>query len=120
MTKYRGVFEKVPGSGIWWIRFVDGGGKLRRECVGTWCNARDLYHQRKNEARGRKKLPEKLNRRIVSFCELADDAREYVKARYSRPTDDVARLVLLKSKLSGNADAITPGQIEKTLDLLAL
>jgi hypothetical protein len=27
----RGVFEKVPGSGVWWIRFADAMGCIRRE-----------------------------------------------------------------------------------------
>ena len=30
-SKQRGVFEKVPGSGIWWIRYFDQFGKKRRE-----------------------------------------------------------------------------------------
>jgi hypothetical protein len=31
VRKERGVFEKVPGSGIWWIRFkVDGSSTVRR------------------------------------------------------------------------------------------
>src|SRR5438132_14007703 len=42
--KERGVFEKVPGSGVWWIRYIDAQGRFRREKVGTWTNARDLYH----------------------------------------------------------------------------
>ena len=33
--KVRGVFEKVPGSGVWWIRFIDAEGVLRREKVGS-------------------------------------------------------------------------------------
>ena len=27
----RGVFEKVPGSGEWWIRYNDSNGRYRRE-----------------------------------------------------------------------------------------
>jgi len=30
----RGVFEKGPGSGIWWIRYTDGAGRYKREKVG--------------------------------------------------------------------------------------
>jgi hypothetical protein len=29
--KQRGVFEKEPGSGVWWIRYFDQFGKKRRE-----------------------------------------------------------------------------------------
>src|SRR5215472_994658 len=31
----RGVFEKIPGSGEWWIRYVDAEGRYRREKAGT-------------------------------------------------------------------------------------
>ena len=29
--KQRGVYEKVPGSGVWWIVYFDQFGKRRRE-----------------------------------------------------------------------------------------
>jgi hypothetical protein len=29
--KWRGVFEKSPGSGEWWIPYVDAQGRYRRE-----------------------------------------------------------------------------------------
>lgn len=31
----RGVWERIPGSGIWWIHYVDAEGKRRREKVGA-------------------------------------------------------------------------------------
>lgn len=58
--KQRGIFEKEPRSGIWWIRYVDAVGRLRREKAGTKSTASDLYHKRKNEALMGRKLPEKL------------------------------------------------------------
>jgi len=75
----RGVFEKVPGSDIWWVRFIDAKGRFRREKVGTWTNARDLYHKRKMQAFEGKKLPEKLRRATVAFAEIAHDAPTYSK-----------------------------------------
>lgn len=46
--KYRGVFEKVPGSGVWWIRyFADG--KKHREKVGKKSLAIKRYQIRKTE-----------------------------------------------------------------------
>ena len=65
----RGIFEKVPGSGVWWIRFVDAQGRYRREKAGTWGNADKLLTKRKNEALQGKKLPETLRQRIVPFAE---------------------------------------------------
>ncbi len=41
----RGIFEKVPGSGEWWIRYVDASGRYRREKAGTWSNADKLVTQ---------------------------------------------------------------------------
>ena len=75
----RGVFEKVPGSGAWWIRYVDAQGRYRREKAGSKGNAIDLVRKRKNEALQGKKLPEKLRRATVTFAEIARDALEYSK-----------------------------------------
>lgn len=115
----RGIFEKISGSGIWWIRFTDAQGRYRREKAGSWGNAEKLLTKRKNEALVGRKLPETLRRRGVLFSELADDAIAYIQKRYARPADDVARMELLKGKLSGAADAITPGDVEEVLDSLA-
>lgn len=46
----RGIFEKIPGSSIWFIRYVDAQGRYRREKAGTWGNADKLLTKRKNEA----------------------------------------------------------------------
>jgi hypothetical protein len=43
---------------------------------------------------------------------------EYIRNKYSRLADDLARIELIKTRLSGRADAITPGQIENLLDAL--
>ncbi len=78
--KVRGVFEKVPGSGDWWIQFYDCEGRRRREKAGTKGNAKYLYGKRKLEALTGTKLPEKLRRRAIRFSELAEDARTFVQA----------------------------------------
>jgi hypothetical protein len=46
----RGVFEKVPGSGEWWIRYVDSAGRYRREKAGSKSTAIGLVRKRKTEA----------------------------------------------------------------------
>jgi len=46
----RGIFEKLRGSGVWWIRYVDAQGRYRREKAGTWGNADKLLTKRKSEA----------------------------------------------------------------------
>ena len=55
--RWRGVFEKVPGSGEWWIRYVDAQGRYRREKAGTKGTAIDLVRKRKTEAlQGKKQI----------------------------------------------------------------
>src|SRR6516165_5880517 len=75
-----GLFEKVPGSKVWWIRYADSMGRIRREKAGTKGAALELYRKRKTEALQRKKLPENLRAPVVSFAELAQDALAYSKA----------------------------------------
>jgi integrase len=58
--KQRGIFEKVPGSSEWWIRFADSAGRIRREKAGTKSAAILLYRKRKQQALEGRKLPEKL------------------------------------------------------------
>jgi integrase len=109
----RGVFEKHPGSGEWWICYWDAQGRKRREKAGTKSNAIDLYRKRKNEALQGKKLPEKLRRATISFKEIADDAIADIERRYRRPADDVARLnVLIDWFGVREAASITATEIE--------
>src|SRR5271169_322736 len=65
--KVRGVFEKVPGSGVWWIRFIDAEGALRREKAGSKSGAITLYGKRKSDAWQGKKLPKKLRSAWCAF-----------------------------------------------------
>src|SRR5437016_1265213 len=88
----RGVFEKVPGSDSWWIRYVDTQGRYRREKAGTRASARDLYIKRKNEALVGKKLPEKLRRATVMFAVIADEALAYSHAHKRSWRDDESRM----------------------------
>lgn len=48
----RGVYEKIPGSGDYWIRYADDKGKIRRQHVGkSLAAARDIAEQRRTEVR---------------------------------------------------------------------
>src|ERR1700730_17556931 len=51
----------------------------------------------------RSKLPETLRRKFVSFSDVADDAISYIKARYARPSTDVERMNVLKTRFPGSA-----------------
>jgi len=70
-----GVVERVPGSGVWWIRYTDSQGKRRWEKCGRRSDAITLLAKRKHEKLLRKKLPEALRGRAVTFGELAEKAK---------------------------------------------
>ncbi|MGC1998722.1 MAG: hypothetical protein WA658_02630 [Candidatus Acidiferrales bacterium] len=76
IIKQRGIFEKVPGSGEWWICYYDQTGRRRREKAGTKSAAIQLYRKRKQQVLEGVKLPEKLRRRVVPFAEIAKDTLE--------------------------------------------
>jgi site-specific recombinase XerD len=114
--KVRGVFEKVPGSGIWWICYFDSDGRKRREKAGRRSDAIDLYRKRKAEALQGKKLPERLRARKITFKELAQDALEYSAAHKASYADDKVRMAKLTEWLGERpADSATPQEIERWL-----
>ena len=81
----RGVFEKVPGTGVWWIRYADAMGRIRREKAGPKSSALVLYRKRKTESLQGKKLLENLRAPMVSFADLAREA--LADERDARPGD---------------------------------
>jgi integrase len=112
----RGIFEKVPGSGIWWIRFVDAHGRYRREKVGTWSNAGKLLTKRKNEAMQGKKLPETLRQRVVLFGEIGNDAVAYSRGHKRSWRDDESRMKRLVEWFGyREAESLTGHEMEKRL-----
>ncbi len=115
-SKARGVFEKVEGSGVFWIRFTDGQGKYRREVAGSYAQARKLLDKRRGEALQKKKLPESLRQRTIKFYELADDALRYSEHHKRSYRDDVSKVAKLKSWFgSREAESLTTPEIEKRL-----
>jgi integrase len=83
MIPERGIYERVKGSGIWWIRWTDQHGRKRREKVGTWSAAKKLLAKRHTQKLEGAKLPENLRTKAVTFKELADDALIHSKAENS-------------------------------------
>lgn len=83
MISERGIYERVKGSGIWWIRWTDQDGRKRREKVGTWSAAKKLLAKRHTQKLEGTKLPENLRTRAVTFKALADDALTHSKAENS-------------------------------------
>lgn len=112
--KTRGIFEKLPGSGVWWIRYVDAQRRLRREKAGTKSTAILLYRKRKHEALEGRKLPEKLRRASVSFREISQDALEYSDRHKRSARNDHCRMEKLLSWFGDRAaDSVTPQMIEE-------
>jgi integrase len=119
--KVRGIFEKVAGSEVYWIRFVDGHGKYRREIAGSLTQAKKLLIKRRGEALQQKKLPETLRRRIMSFSEVGEDALAYSRAHKRSYRDDESRMVRLKEWFgSREAESLTGTEMEKRLSETAV
>lgn len=117
VKKIRGVFEKVSGSGVWWIQYFDTDGRRRREKVGTRGNAIDLVRKRKNEALAGKKLPEKLRARAVTFQQIADAALEYSRTEKGSHQHDVYRMAPLSERFGQRpAENILPEEFEGWLN----
>jgi site-specific recombinase XerD len=114
--KQRGVFEKEPGSKVWWIRYADATGRIRREKAGTKGAAITLYSKRKTEALQGKKLPEQLRKRAVTFGEIAQDALEYSRQHKRTYRDDKCRMERLLGWFRHcPADSISPQEMEQRL-----
>jgi len=114
MKKVRGVFERIPGSGIWWICYFDADGRKHREKVGRKSAAIEFYRKRKTQIMEGKKLPEKLRARVVPFSELANDALEYSKAHKLSYGHDVYRMAKLNETFGNRpAESVTPREFER-------
>ena len=82
----RGVYEYPKDSEVWWVHFYDASGRRHREKAGTHANAIKLRDKRRGEKLERKKLPENLRTKPVTFDELMDDAVEHSKASNGEDT----------------------------------
>ena len=114
-----GLFEKLPDSEVWWIRYADATGRIRREKAGTKSAAIKLYHKRKTEVLEGKKLPESLRRMNVSFEEIARDALEYsrtTKVREAYRIDRWHMSTFLRWFRGRGAADVTPLDIERKLN----
>jgi hypothetical protein len=69
----RGIFERPPGSGAWWVCYFDEHGRRHREKVGPKALAIKVYQKRKNEIHERRFFPERIRRRDVPIGEMIDD-----------------------------------------------
>ncbi|HVB98387.1 MAG TPA: site-specific integrase [Candidatus Dormibacteraeota bacterium] len=118
-TKVRGVFERPPGSGDWWIRYHDQHGREHREKVGRRSAAIAAYQKRKTEIREGRFFPEQLRHRVrVGFAQIADDALLYAerhKGERSAREDRWKMARLLKWFSDRPAADLRPEEIDSRL-----
>ena len=69
----RGIFEKEPGSGVWWVRYTDANGQLHREKVGPKNLAKEVYRKRKTQIREGRFFPEQIRRKETALAAAIDD-----------------------------------------------
>ncbi len=113
----RGLWEREPGSGVWWIRFRDSDGKLHREKVGRKSDAEALLDKRRNERRVGKKMPENIRTAPIKFDKLANYiTEEYSKTHHSDSRNVTQRLEKLKVHFGSRAaESIKPAEIDNWL-----
>src|ERR1700722_15343332 len=92
-VKSRGVFERPPLSGIFWIDYRDGGGSRHRERIGSRADALEALRSRQREvADGRFTAPRARARaRSLTFRELALESLEHKRMRIRPRSYDTDR-----------------------------
>ena len=114
--KIRGVFEKVKGSGIWWIQYFDATGRRRREKAGHRSDAVTLINKRRTEKLQRKKLPESFRTPEVAFRDIAKAALEYYRQENRSYRHAEFRMApLVKQFGDRQAESILPEEFESWL-----
>lgn len=114
--KERGVYERDKGSGVWWIRWCDGSGRLHREKVGPKGLAKDVYAKRKLEVREGRFFPENLQRRKeLLFKDMVKlYLEDHAKPNKRSYLDDACRARKLVNVFGGKAlSEITTQDIER-------
>ena len=113
----KGIYERNPGSGIWWIHYYDAEGKRRREKAGTKSVAVKLYQKRKVEAASGKKLPASLRLRQRTFGEFCDLALVYSNAHKRSSYDDSHKIAILRAEFGDRvAESLTQQEFAAFLD----
>jgi hypothetical protein len=110
----RGIFERPPASGIWWISYFDAVGKWHREKVGRRAVALDAYYQRKREIREGKFVPPAARRSRMTFRDLCTRALAHKKTRVS--ASHAMNDELRAKKILASIGDLGAGGIERSRD----
>lgn len=113
VRKERGVFEKVPGSGIWWIRFK-GGGVEHREKVGRRSDAVNLYRIRKADILRGVKMPANMKDQGIKFSVIAQEPIDWYANHERRDLRNFKSRMKFIVEAFGDrvADQIKPSEID--------
>ena len=110
----RGLFERPPGSGVWWINYYVKGNQ-HREKVGRKSDAIDLYQVRKADATIGRKLPELRATKTITFSNLIDDVLEYTADHKDARSYRSKAKIVREAFGSREASEINPQEIERWL-----
>ena len=107
------MFEKTPGSGIWWIQYF-ANGMRKREKVGRKSDAIALYQQRKSEIRAGAKLPPNLRYKGETLAVVIDRALDWYKSHHPKSVRNVSiHLNAVKADLGNRvASNLKPSDID--------
>jgi len=115
--KTRGVWERVPGSGVWWIIYYDAERKRRREKIGRKSDAIAAYTQRKAAAIAGKKIERPIRERELTFKEFAENALAYSGEHKASGNDDPTKIAILVTEFGDRpASSLTQQELAKFLD----
>jgi site-specific recombinase XerD len=117
--RHKGVFEKVKGSGIWWIRYTNEQGKRVASKVGTFSAAVRVYEQRTMAIRVGILLPNSP-RRGAKFSELVVDAIGFSEKHHRASKDFKQRAELALQEFGDRvAESITTAKLQAWVDEMA-
>jgi integrase len=111
--RVKGIYEREQGTGIWWIRFADPTGRIRREKAGARSAALKLYELRKTQILESRKLPSR--KRPALFDDLVEDAIRHSEEHHSARWHDIVGWTLapIKECFGGRtAESVTPQEID--------
>jgi integrase len=120
IEKHKGVYEKYPDSGIWWIRYTTAQGNRKTESVGRHSDAVTLYQQRMTEKRSGLIIPIGKSARGVKLSALIDDALKFSEGNHRDQRNFKQRLEVVKERIGDRAaDSITPKDLADSLEDMA-
>lgn len=114
--KERGVFEKIPGSGIWWIRYKTAGVECP-EKVGRRSDAIKLYRIRKADILRGAKMPANIRQKGIKFSVIAQDAINWYESPDRKDVRNFKsrKRTILEAFGDRIADEIKPSDIDDWL-----